>query len=508
LKQKFSTRYEIGNYHHTRTPKPAPSLALHPLHANVPENKANPAQNEVIGAREESPYPDWGSSSSSFGRYFDSSDIRDILMNPDVDDNRPAAESPQWCGINIPSPSSRSVLPDSSTAQGLATVQTEWASLPLGEINSQFDYSIFETAPPSTENLLENIADTDTSLNRDTAPEPASEWPHEIAHLPAEAASELLSVTSDCFENAKVNTQEFELASSHTKGLVSNKLLRIYLESLENIPALYFMGRNWPYKHQSPLHGKFSLMQLSKSLDKAFDPLRRQPLSRQDSERASKALTCTIMAFASQWDRSNPQPSATSSYSGSNIHSTTDCRLSGNRSQEFGRCFQEALWHKAENALGSCRLLFSFQVVLAQLIFSWLGNPCGADDSHVSGIDTFQSGSFPNPGHACMGSGHCNYGDIAAHHLLSWRRDIISRTSPRQAPSRRSRDTLVLPRSIPRQAYLGFSVMFRFGVMYDTTSSVMQDKLPIIPYGESVFEIEDDGSSAETALHTKREVSV
>jgi hypothetical protein len=307
-----------------------------------------------------------------------------------------------------------------------------------------------------------------------------------------------LSTTS---REAEASSQEFQLVQSYTKGLICKKLLQIYLESFENIPSLYFQGWNWRYmQDHTPLHGSFSFLQLAKNLDKMLYPLRRQPLSQQDSDKASNAFTYAIMAFASQWLQPDQAKSAefTDQWA---IHTA------GRKFGEVQSPLQQELQRKAEDALRSCLGLTSFQVILAQLLFSWFRKPRVADKNPFGTSPTNHKSTSPrSPGaHSPL-----DHTVLAVRQLLSWKRDIIA--TAKEAADFIPQRSFVLPKSIPRQGYLAFSVMFRFGVMCDTTTAVMRDRLPVIPDQESVFEIEDvkpsEYPASEAVFSANRAVSM
>lgn len=300
---------------------------------------------------------------------------------------------------------------------------------------------------------------------------------------------------------AEVSSQELQLVQRYTKGQISRKLLQIYLESFENIPSLYFQGWNWRYmQDHTPLRGSFSFLQLAKNLDKMLDPLRRQPLSQQDSLKASNAFTYALMAFASQWLQPDQAKSAESTDQWT-IHTA------GTKFGEVQSPLQQELQREAEDALRSCLGLTSFQVILAQLLFSWFRKPRVADKNPFGTSPTHHESTSPrSPGaHSPL-----DHTVLAVRQLLSWKRDIIA--SANEAADSIPRRGLVLSKSIPRQGYLAFSVMFRFGVMCDTTTAVMKDRLPVIPDQESVFEIEDvepsEYSASEAVFSANRAVSM
>ncbi|KAK5408059.1 hypothetical protein LTR06_007802 [Exophiala xenobiotica] len=300
---------------------------------------------------------------------------------------------------------------------------------------------------------------------------------------------------------AEVSSQEFQLVQSYTKGLISKKLLQIYLESFENIPSLYFQGWNWRYmQDHTPLRGSFSFLQLAKNLDKMLDPVRRQPLSQQDSDKASNAFTYAVMAFASQWLQPDQAKSAefTDQWA---IHTA------GRKNGEVQSPLQQELQRKAEDALRSCLGLTSFQVILAQLLFSWFRKSRVADKNPFGTSPTHHKSTSPR---SPVAHSPLDHTVLAVRQLLSWKRDIVA--TAKEAADSIPRRALVLPKSIPRQGYLAFSVMFRFGVMCDTTTAVMKDRRPVIPDQESVFEIEDvkpsEYSASEAVFSANRAVSM
>ncbi|KAK5048508.1 hypothetical protein LTR84_005598 [Exophiala bonariae] len=294
---------------------------------------------------------------------------------------------------------------------------------------------------------------------------------------------------------AEVNSQDFQLVQSYTKSLICKTLLQIYLESFENIPSLYFQAWNWRYmQDHTPLCGSFSFLQLAKNLDKMLDPLRRSPLSPQESDKASNAFRYAVMAFASQWLEPDQAKSA-------GLTDQWAIHTGGRNLGEVQSQLQQELQYKAEDALRSCLGLTSFQVILAQLLFSWFRKPGLADSTTNHKSTPPRLPGAHNP---------LDHTVLAVQQLLSWRRNIIA--TAKEAADSPPQTTFVLPKSIPRQGFLAFSVMFRFGVMCDTTTAVMRDRLPVIPDQESVFEIEEVKSSmhpaSEAVFSANRTVSM
>ncbi|KIW94633.1 uncharacterized protein Z519_04609 [Cladophialophora bantiana CBS 173.52] len=379
-------------------------------------------------------------------------------------------------------------------------------------------------------------------LNRDTS--------YPLSHTDtvhhSQASGDLALLTDTMLENnpscppqisddVTFNMREFDLTQSFSKGLISDRLLSIYHDSFENSLSCWVTESNCPYKIPRLLLGsptqrrKLLSYQAStrfyqrvRRLDNAFSPLRRQPLSRGDCARASKALMLAIMAFASQWTHSRDgHQRSRSLYSEADVnqpHQTSGkdfSDINGKDPYDFERLIRQSLWNEAVDAVHCCFNVDSFELIFAQIIFSITERPSHFDkmegDEHSrfvsshGNVSSISSALASNPGDQVTPSadrrrkatvGNERYLEIALHHLLAWKRRISSARRQQTVRAQfQSGNTPTLSRPILLEDYQAFDMFFWFGVMCDTTSAVLSDRVPVIPDSDSVFSL-DDGQTA------------
>ncbi|KAJ9203970.1 transcriptional regulator family: Fungal Specific TF [Paecilomyces variotii] len=171
--------------------------------------------------------------------------------------------------------------------------------------------------------------------------------------------------------------QSGKLSQSFSRSALTQNLLRIYRDSMENALSCWLIERTCPYSGPVTLSGKrpdvpppFSM----KSewgpnwsnrictrvcrLDRAYSMIRGRSLTSTEEKAASRALHTSIMAFATQWTQTGrpivEDGSADSSISPKGIH----------------RSIQESCWNQAYKALNDSVGIESFRVVFAHIIFS------------------------------------------------------------------------------------------------------------------------------------------
>ncbi|GAD96068.1 C6 zinc finger domain protein [Paecilomyces variotii No. 5] len=171
--------------------------------------------------------------------------------------------------------------------------------------------------------------------------------------------------------------QSENLSQSFSRSAMTQNLLRIYRDSMENALSCWLIERTCPYSGPVTVGGKkpeappqFSM----KSewgpnwsnrictrvcrLDRAYSTVRGRNLTSTEEKAASRALHTSIMAFATQWTQTGrpiaEDGSTDSSTSPKGIH----------------RSIQESCWNQAYKALNDSVGIESFRVVFAHIIFS------------------------------------------------------------------------------------------------------------------------------------------
>jgi hypothetical protein len=192
-----------------------------------------------------------------------------------------------------------------------------------------------------------------------------------------------------------------KIARSVNHNYIANNLMKIYHDSMENALSCWLNERTCPYRYapkaimssedatKQSLKEAWSddwpnrIFQRVQGLDRVSGRFRDKPLSKRESDAASKALYYVIMAFASQWAQSSQRsreehPSAfgngQSGKGYAQTNSTSDTPDMNGR-EEFDRVLQQAYWYEARKALVDCADVESFVVAFANIVFSLTQKP-------------------------------------------------------------------------------------------------------------------------------------
>ncbi|KAL2011494.1 hypothetical protein VTN00DRAFT_4212 [Thermoascus crustaceus] len=189
-----------------------------------------------------------------------------------------------------------------------------------------------------------------------------------------------------------ISSQNLNLAQNYARFTLTQNLLRIYHDSMENALSCWLTERTCPYSSvlRQSIRGTRSFRQISTSpeaewgpnwsnrictrvcrLDRAYSTIRGRNLTATEERAVSRALHTTIMAFATQWaqasDRSRRRDGS-SNLSGMN-------GIPSQSTNDSERSVQETLWNQAFHALNDAAGIESFRVVFAHIIFSLTQRP-------------------------------------------------------------------------------------------------------------------------------------
>jgi hypothetical protein len=183
------------------------------------------------------------------------------------------------------------------------------------------------------------------------------------------------------------------LADKTNKSLISQSLMGIYHDTIENALGCWLTERTCPYSLEGIFQSHFSLEDSWASewgpswtnrfikricqLDSPSCVLRERPLTQWESKMAGRALKAAIMAFASQWSHS--ETDKTINFDIGIEKNNEDCGLHGEKGSHFERSLQELLWEEAHKALQETSGLDSFRVIFAQVIFTFTQKPIRRD---------------------------------------------------------------------------------------------------------------------------------
>ncbi|RDW61652.1 hypothetical protein BP5796_11544 [Coleophoma crateriformis] len=202
------------------------------------------------------------------------------------------------------------------------------------------------------------------------------------------------------------------LAAFTNRSLITESLMRVYHDSLENALSCWLTERTCPYGTRSfPPLGAHSvdttmlhewgpgwsnrICRQVVSLDRSSAAIRDRPLTGIEDKAASKALNLAILAFATQWSQSSERSrkkflpfdanrrswdhTVDDNLFGESPTATTDTRQDFAPPPEFDRTIQESFWTQARQALQDAGHIESFRVVFAHIIFALTQRPLNID---------------------------------------------------------------------------------------------------------------------------------
>ncbi|KAI8932226.1 hypothetical protein NX059_011105 [Plenodomus lindquistii] len=297
------------------------------------------------------------------------------------------------------------------------------------------------------------------------------------------------------------------LGSISSRVSMTNGLLQIYHDSMENALSCWLTEHNCPYTMSvrsqiSPAVGSRAVAREWGSswsnrmfdrvirLDRAYASLRRRPLTADEERKVSKALNMSIMAFASQWAQAGDRGSHYSSYPAKIGFAVNEFP----QSNEFERSMQESLWHQTSQLLHQAAYIDSFRVVFALIIFSLAQKP----------LDTTQPTLRTNQGRIKYEDFQAMVQDeeaplfleIALRQVLSHRRKL----------ERFARDTADYKDStskdpLDREDRATFDLLYWLGVMFDTLSAAMFQRAVVVGDDDCELPHFDSDSCRGHALH-------
>ncbi|TAQ90003.1 hypothetical protein B7494_g1674 [Chlorociboria aeruginascens] len=209
------------------------------------------------------------------------------------------------------------------------------------------------------------------------------------------------------------------LATFTNKSLITENLMKLYHDSMENALSCWLTERTCPYgtraltsngvgsndpsmlREWGPDWSNRICRQVI-NLDRKFAVIQDRPLTRFEEKAASSALNLAIMAFATQWSQSSErsrakfQPLNTNKprWERSNDLANDEVRSPGYASHHvndfippgmgFDRTIQETLWAQARRAIQDATHIESFRVVFAHIIFALTQRPLNVDQHFPS----------------------------------------------------------------------------------------------------------------------------
>ncbi|KAJ5134977.1 hypothetical protein N7448_000002 [Penicillium atrosanguineum] len=268
-------------------------------------------------------------------------------------------------------------------------------------------------------------------------------------------------------------------AHDYSRSAMTQNLIRIYHDSMENALSCWLTEHNCPYsnsasdmmphserKEWGPSWSNRMCIRVCR-LDRASSSARGRALSAEEDKTAARALHLAIMAFASQWTQ----------------HARKGTALSVPEHFDLDeRSIRQNVWNKARHALEHSAKIPSFRIIFANIIFSL--TQCPLDDAEDNSLGQLLENDI-----APM------FLEIANRQLFTFRHKftILQREGPQwirehRRGSMRSTTTEMLevpehsepPHFDPILACYEYrstlSLLSWLGIMFDTLSSAMYQR--------------------------------
>lgn len=277
----------------------------------------------------------------------------------------------------------------------------------LPQPHTELDFSTFTTAGDSGSNRLS--FDTQSSLL-----DSLTALPTQTDSVSPIAPSVLRKRKSNQKDRSPYHDNSITLLSqfgaAHTamvnsnRNLISESLLRIYHDVLENNLACWLAEDTCPYRMEKRKQQDLSMQLVStaetkpewgadwsnrmyrrvKRLDRVAQDTKLIRLSRSENRAVSKALDLVVIAFATQWAQGKRRTEKLEPVDWGNTDDESEF------GDEFERNLQYSVWEQARKALQDVADLECFRVVYAELVFGLIQKPWIAEEYELSTINDHQ----------------------------------------------------------------------------------------------------------------------
>ncbi|KAH7552762.1 hypothetical protein BM1_08713 [Bipolaris maydis] len=273
------------------------------------------------------------------------------------------------------------------------------------------------------------------------------------------------------------------LGERTSRGFVTNGLLRIYNDSMENALSCWLTEHNCPYTLQKHKTSVLSSGRTNREwgsswgnrmynrviqLDRAYNSIRIRALTAEEERTASKALNMAVVAFASQWAQAGDRGSRARS---------TDYNFSTDEFPEsnyFERSMQEGLWHQTSQILHRAAGIDSFRIVFAMIIFSLTQRPLDITRPFPYSMSQLKA-KYEYFKSIIQDDESPIFLELALRQMMAQRRSLerAEQTMPRTADGefqdplqQEDRDT--------------FNLLYWLGVMFDTLSATISERTVVV----------------------------
>lgn len=265
--------------------------------------------------------------------------------------------------------------------------------------------------------------------------------------------------------------------SEYARLTMTQNMIRIYHDSVENALSCWLTERNCPYSKPTNISmndGVTNEWGPSWSnricarvcrLDQASGSIRGRALSATEENTAARALHLSIMAFASQWAQ--------------NLTGDQD-RIAKASLAEEERSLRKSVWCQAEYALETSRGIPSFRIIFANILFSLTQRPINKDhDTELSELMERDRGQvFLETAVRQMFSYRYKFQQLHRAHQKSKK---FAEKPEGQPPLQRPEVILELEQErMTNQHRDTFNLLFWLGIMLDTLTAAMYQRPPVV----------------------------
>jgi hypothetical protein len=309
-----------------------------------------------------------------------------------------------------------------------------------------------------------------------------------------------------------ISTADSWMMKGSDNLIISDSLLRIYHDVLENNLACWLAEENCPYKMSrfggnllaGPSSGNDGLVvpewgtswtnrlyRRVMQLDRAAQRAKTIHLTRGESQAASRALDLVIMAFATQYAQGSRRKekfrSATAGQDG--------------MEDAFEQTMQQTIWRQARQALADVADLESYRVVYAELIFGLTEKPW-AEDDFPEEDDQAHVSALPKILETIAQSGPPVYLDRAAKKVQTLRYRFEAHETAQACKGRTQTES-----DMAQEDRRTIGLLYWLAVMFDTVSSSMNERPVALADEDCEQDVVQEKRSSQPDLGSAKERS-
>ncbi|RHZ46116.1 putative C6 transcription factor [Aspergillus thermomutatus] len=301
------------------------------------------------------------------------------------------------------------------------------------------------------------------------------------------------------------------IMENSNKILISDSLLQIYHDVLENNLACWLAEDTCPYRlqwrrreplpiPQNPIPGTQThpewgvawsnrMFHRIRQLDRSAQSAKLIRLTSYENRASSKVLNLAVMAFSTQWAQGKRR------WDG--FHGASRCEnFMDHEGEELGDEFEQALqqsiWEQARRALQNVSDLECFRVVFAELIFGLVQKPYSRNEYDLDATigsatrnlcKSVTSSILPKIADIFVREGPPIFMERAARkiHALKYRFEAYQAGFRQGARSCESEPNAEVPQGMSAEDGQTIGLLYWLAVMFDTVSSSINERPVVVP---------------------------